>query len=165
MVVKTTTAILEPQFERPVSGADLVAFQRLVRRVPVADPVMRYALSIVRASRPNNPTCPEAIKKWIAFGASVRAAQYLVLGGKARALTERPLPRELRRHPRGGAFGDASPRADQLPRAVGRRHQRFVDRQAAGVGPRAAVGDVIHPGTRHKAPPGTRHEARGTEWP
>src|SRR5258705_5295460 len=49
MVVKTTTAILEPQFERPVSGAVLVAFQRLVRRVPVADPVMRYALSLVRA--------------------------------------------------------------------------------------------------------------------
>ena len=87
MVVKTTTAILEPQFERPVSGPDLVAFQRLVRRVPVADPVMRYALSLVRASRPKNPTCPESIKKWIAFGASVRAAQYLVLAGKARALT------------------------------------------------------------------------------
>src|SRR6187402_3483345 len=87
LVVKTTTAILEPQFERPVSGPDLVAFQRLVRRVPVADPVMRYALALVRASRPKNPTCPEAIKKWIAFGASVRAAQYLVLGGKARALT------------------------------------------------------------------------------
>ena len=86
-VVRTTTAILEPQFERPVSGADLVAFQRLVRRVPVADPVMRYALSLVRASRPKSPTCPESIKKWVAFGASVRAAQYLVLGGKARALT------------------------------------------------------------------------------
>src|SRR5436189_3320497 len=87
MVVKTTTAILEPQFEKPVSGPDLVAFQRLVRRVPVADPVMRYALALVRASRPKNPTCPDAIKKWIAFGASVRAAQYLVLAGKARALT------------------------------------------------------------------------------
>src|SRR5574341_2467213 len=87
MVVKTTTAILEPQSERPVSGPDLIAFQRLVRRVPVADPVMRYALALVPASRPKNAGCPEAIKKWIAFGASVRAAQYLVLGGKARALT------------------------------------------------------------------------------
>jgi len=86
-VVKTTTAILEPNFERPVSGPDLVAFQRLVRRVPVADPVMRYALSIVRASRPKSPTCPDNVKKWVAFGASVRAAQFLVLGGKARALT------------------------------------------------------------------------------
>src|SRR6187402_3582900 len=87
LVVKTTTAILEPTFERPVSGPDLVAFQRLVRRVPVADPVMRYALAIVRASRPKSPTCPDNVKKWVAFGASVRAAQFLVLGGKARALT------------------------------------------------------------------------------
>ena len=87
-VVRTTTAILDPQFERPVSGADLVAFQRLVRRVPVAEPVMRYALSLVRASRPKSPTAPDNVKKWVAFGASVRAAQYLVLGAKARALTE-----------------------------------------------------------------------------
>jgi MoxR-like ATPase len=86
-VVRTTTAIQEPTFEKPVSGADLVAFQRLVRRVPVAEPVMRYALSVVRASRPKSGSTPESIKKWIAFGASVRAAQYLVLGGKARALT------------------------------------------------------------------------------
>jgi MoxR-like ATPase len=86
-VVRTTTAIQEPEFERPVSGADLVAFQRLVRRVPVAEPVMRYALSLVRASRPRSPACPESVKKWVAFGASVRAAQYLVLGAKARALT------------------------------------------------------------------------------
>jgi MoxR-like ATPase len=86
-VVRTTTAILEPTFERPVSGEDLVAFQRLVRRVPVAEPVMRYALNLVRASRPKSPTAPENVKKWVAFGASVRAAQYLVLGAKARALT------------------------------------------------------------------------------
>jgi MoxR-like ATPase len=87
VVVRTTTAVLDPQFEKPVTGEDLIAFQRLVRRVPVADPVMRYALSLVRASRPKSPTCPESIRKWIAFGASVRAAQFLVLGAKARALT------------------------------------------------------------------------------
>jgi MoxR-like ATPase len=85
-VVRTTTALQDPQFERPVSGADLVAFQRLVRRVPVAEPVMRYALSLVRASRPKSPAAPEQVRKWVAFGASVRAAQYLVLGAKARAL-------------------------------------------------------------------------------
>jgi MoxR-like ATPase len=87
-VVRTTTAIQEPVFERPVNGPDLVAFQRLVRRVPVAEPIMRYALALVRASRPKSPNTPDSIKKWIAFGASVRAAQYLVLGGKARALTQ-----------------------------------------------------------------------------
>jgi MoxR-like ATPase len=86
-VVRTTTAIQEPVFERPVTGHDLVQFQRLVRRVPVAEPVLRYALALARASRPKSPTAPERVKKWVAFGASVRAAQYLVLGGKARALT------------------------------------------------------------------------------
>src|SRR5213596_3602742 len=86
-VVRTTTAILNPQFERPVSGADLVAFQRLVRRVPVAEPVMRYALELVRMTRPKGKNPPDVVKKWVAFGASVRAAQYLILGGKARALT------------------------------------------------------------------------------
>jgi len=86
-VVKATTAIIDPHFNRTVTGADLVAFQRLVRRVPVADPVMRYALSLVRTSRPKAPGAPESVKKWVAFGASVRAAQFLVLGAKARALT------------------------------------------------------------------------------
>ncbi len=86
-VVKTTTAIADPHYNRPVSGPDLVAFQRLVRRVPVADAVMRYALSLVRTSRPKAPNAPDSVKKWVAFGASVRAAQYLVLGAKARALT------------------------------------------------------------------------------
>jgi MoxR-like ATPase len=86
-VVRTTTAILNPQFERPVSGADLIAFQRLVRQVPVAEPVMRYALDLARTTRPKSPQAPEVVRKWVAFGASVRAAQYLVLGGKARALT------------------------------------------------------------------------------
>ena len=85
--MRTTTAILEPRFDRHVTGADLVAFQRLVRRVPVAEPVMRYALSLVRTSRPKAKDAPESVKKWVAFGASVRAAQYLVLGAKARALT------------------------------------------------------------------------------
>jgi MoxR-like ATPase len=86
-VVKATTAIIDPHFTRPVNGDDLIAFQRLVRRVPVADAVMRYALSIVRTSRPKAKQAPETVKKFVAFGASVRAAQYLVLGAKARALT------------------------------------------------------------------------------
>src|SRR5438876_2020639 len=87
-VVRTTTAILEPQFDRTVTGPDLIAFQRLVRRVPVAEPVMRYALHLVRASRSKGPNSSEMINKYVAFGASVRAAQYLILGAKAKALTE-----------------------------------------------------------------------------
>jgi MoxR-like ATPase len=87
-VVRATTAIIDPHYKQPVNGADLVGFQRLVRRVPVADAVMRYALSIVRTSRPKSKQAPDSVKKFVAFGASVRAAQYLVLGAKARALTQ-----------------------------------------------------------------------------
>jgi MoxR-like ATPase len=86
-VVRTTTAIIDPHFNRTVTGPDLISFQRLVRRVPVAEPVMRYALSLVRTSRPKSKQAPDLVKKYVSFGASVRAAQNLVLGGKARALT------------------------------------------------------------------------------
>ena len=86
-VVRTTTAIQDPKLERPVSGDDLIRFKELVRKVPVAEPVLRHALDIVRATRPRAKDSQEYINKWVAFGASVRAAQYLVLGGKARALT------------------------------------------------------------------------------
>jgi MoxR-like ATPase len=86
-VVRTTTAIQDPKLERPVSGDDLIRFKELVRKVPVSEPVMRHALDIVRATRPRGKDSQDYINKWVAFGASVRAAQYLVLGGKARALT------------------------------------------------------------------------------
>jgi MoxR-like ATPase len=86
-VVRATTAIIDPHFQQPVNGADLIAFQRLVRRVPIADPVARYALHLVRTSRPKSKQAPDSVRKFVAFGASVRAAQYLVLGAKARALT------------------------------------------------------------------------------
>ena len=87
-VVRSTTGSAEPDFKHAVTGADLVEFQRLVRRVPVSEPVMRYALSLVRTSRLKGDGAPEFTNKWVAYGASVRAAQYLTLGGKARALTE-----------------------------------------------------------------------------
>ena len=85
-VVRSTTVIPNYQFEHVVTGQDLIRFQELVRKVPVAEPVLRYAVTLVRASRPDNPNPPEFVKKWVSYGASVRAAQYLVLGGKARAL-------------------------------------------------------------------------------
>ena len=144
-VVRTTTAIIDPKFERTVTGEDLIAFQRLVRRVPVAEPVMHYALNLVRASRPKSPTCPESVKKWVAFGGSVRAAQYLVLGAKAKALTSRPLSRELRRHPRDGPPGAAPSRPDEFPRAVRGGLDRHAHRSAARVGRGAQIGDVEDP--------------------
>jgi MoxR-like ATPase len=86
-VVRSTTAIQDHVFEHAISGEDIRAFQRLVRKVPISDPVLRYAVSLVRGSRPGeNGATPDFIRKWVSYGASVRAAQYLALGGKARAL-------------------------------------------------------------------------------
>jgi len=88
-VIRTTTGILAPVFSHAVTGPDLVAFQQLVRRVPVSESVLRYAVGLTRMSRPGpNGNSPDFVKKWIAYGASPRAAQYLVLGAKARALTK-----------------------------------------------------------------------------
>ena len=89
-VVRTTTITNNPDFKHAVTGADLVAFQELVRKVPVSEVVMRYTLDLVRTSRLNDKhgDGPDFVKKWVQYGASVRAAQYLILGGKARALTE-----------------------------------------------------------------------------
>ena len=87
-VVRTTTIVQKPEFQHAVTGADLVAFQQLVRKVPVSESVLRYALSLVRTSRSKGQDAPDFVKKWVAYGASVRAAQYLILGGKARAVTQ-----------------------------------------------------------------------------
>jgi MoxR-like ATPase len=87
-VVRQTTGIQDPQFTHAVTGPDLVAFQRLVRRMAAPDPVLQYAVALTRASRPSpNGKSPDFVKKWVSYGASVRAAQYLILGAKARALT------------------------------------------------------------------------------
>jgi MoxR-like ATPase len=85
-VVSRTTTNQEFSFERNVTGEDIQAFQRLVRRVPVAESVTRYAVQLVSASRPVMANPPDFIKKWVNWGASLRASQFLILGGKARAV-------------------------------------------------------------------------------
>jgi len=86
-VVDLTTTTLLPEAEVVTNGEEILDFQQLVRMTPVADSVARYAVALVRASRPGKDgEEPEFIKKYVNFGASVRAAQFLVLAGKARAL-------------------------------------------------------------------------------
>ena len=85
-VVRETTKTKDVALERAITGSDIIAFQKLVRRVPVSDAVMDFTVDMVRKTRPENPGAPKFIEQWIEYGASVRAAQYLILGGKARAL-------------------------------------------------------------------------------
>ncbi|MGH7459873.1 MAG: AAA family ATPase [Longimicrobiales bacterium] len=87
-VVRTTTAILDPKFSHVVTGKDIVQFQRLVRKVPVSEPVLRYTLNLVRTTRPGPNGSPDFIKQWVSYGASVRAAQNMILAAKARALMD-----------------------------------------------------------------------------
>jgi MoxR-like ATPase len=87
-VVKATTALPPDAVKAVVSRDEILAFQRVVRRVPVADAVARYAVKLVRLSRPSGQGAPDFVKQWVSYGASVRAAQALILGAKARALLQ-----------------------------------------------------------------------------
>ena len=87
-VVRRTTAVQEYEFEHVVTGEDILAFQNLVRKVPVSDAIMRYAVKLSRTTRPGEEGAPEFVEKWVEYGASVRAAQYIILGSKARALMQ-----------------------------------------------------------------------------
>jgi MoxR-like ATPase len=85
-VIGLTTTTHIAQAESVTNAEEISGFQQLVRMVPIADSVARYAVDIVRATRQSDPSAPDFIKKYVNFGASVRGAQYLVLAGKARAL-------------------------------------------------------------------------------
>lgn len=85
VVMQTTSRGAEPI--RPIfTGEDVLKFHAMVRRVPIAEEVARYAVQLVAASRPNRPEAPDFVNQWVSWGAGLRAAQMLVLGGKARAL-------------------------------------------------------------------------------
>ncbi len=88
-VVDLTTTTHRPTVDVVTNGEEIVHFQELVRMTPVAESVARYAVELVRTTRPNqNGDAPDFVKKYVNFGASVRAAQFLVLAGKARALMQ-----------------------------------------------------------------------------
>jgi MoxR-like ATPase len=85
-VVKQTTSPQDYRFERLMSAEEIIAFQQLVRQVPASDTVTRYAVRLVGASRPGTAPAPDFINRWVTWGASLRASQFLILGGKARAI-------------------------------------------------------------------------------
>jgi MoxR-like ATPase len=85
-VVTTTTVQQDVELKRAVTGQEILDYQRLVRRVPAPESVSRYAVALVRASRPDHNGGLDFIREYVNWGASPRAAQYLMLAGKARAL-------------------------------------------------------------------------------
>ena len=85
VVARTTSAPPEP-IEALFTGMDIQRIHELVRKVPVAEDVVRYAVRLAAASRPKQQGTPDFINEYVSWGAGLRAAQYLILGGKARAL-------------------------------------------------------------------------------
>jgi MoxR-like ATPase len=84
-VVTQTTSAYDARIERVLGADDIVQLQKLVRRVPVADHVVRYAVRLARATR-GRDAGPEFVRQWVSWGAGPRASQYLVLGAKTRAV-------------------------------------------------------------------------------
>jgi len=92
-IVRSTTGEEPAAVEPVVSRADVLAYQDLVRRAPVDDEVVAYAVDLARRSRPDHPQAPDAVKRFVGWGAGPRAGQFLVLGAKTRALLQgRPAP-------------------------------------------------------------------------
>jgi MoxR-like ATPase len=85
-IIKRTTADIEHKLTATLSAEDIMALQQIVRRVPVADHVSRYALKFTRLTRREQADVPDFIQDYVSWGAGPRASQYLVLGAKARAV-------------------------------------------------------------------------------
>jgi MoxR-like ATPase len=86
-VVDLTTTTHVPEVRTVTNSEEILDFQKLVRMVPVAESLAEYAVSLVRATRPKNAEAPDFVKKYVNYGGSVRAAQFIVLSAKARALS------------------------------------------------------------------------------
>ena len=85
-IMKRTTSTHRPMLEPLLSGEQILQLQEVVRQVVTADHVFSYAADLVRATRPKEPTAPKWVSELVAWGAGPRACQYLILGGKARAI-------------------------------------------------------------------------------
>ena len=83
-IVRTTTADYVPDIKKVLGAEDIIMFQDLIRRVPVAENVIQYAVKLARSTRPQNGTM-NFIRDYINYGAGPRASQYLILGAKSRA--------------------------------------------------------------------------------
>jgi len=87
-IARRTTTLLAEDPSPVLSGDNILELQRLVRRVPVTDHIIHYTLALVRQTRIGEPGTPKFIRDWLSWGAGPRAVQFLILGGKARALLQ-----------------------------------------------------------------------------
>jgi MoxR-like ATPase len=131
LIVRRTTMDLEAEPEPVLSAADILHVQKILRKLPVSDHVVDYAVSLARATRPNEPHTPSFINDWLTWGAGPRAAQYLVLGAKAHALLN-------------GRLNISCDDVRKVAKPV-LRHRLFTNfnADAEGIGPDAVVDKLI----------------------
>jgi len=85
-IIQTTTYDFDAQLKPVLLGSDILKIQKIVRRVPVSEHVIDYAVNLVRATRPRRESAPNFVNEWVAWGAGPRAAQHLIVAAKARAI-------------------------------------------------------------------------------
>ena len=85
-IVAETTGAVEVQLRTALTGHEIMELQKLVRRVPASEHVVRYAVRLARATRPTEAGAPDFVHKWLSWGAGPRASQYMILGAKTRAV-------------------------------------------------------------------------------
>jgi MoxR-like ATPase len=130
-IIERTTTASDPQAQKCLGGPRLLELKELVRRVPAAPHVVRYAVRLCLASHPDQPRAPESVKRYVRYGASPRAVQALVLGGKVLALLDGRF---------NLAYNDVKTLA--LPAL---RHRLILnfEAEAEGVGPDKVVKDIL----------------------
>jgi len=84
-IVRTTTALRDVELQRVLTAEQVLEAQKVVRKIPVGEAVIQYAVDLVSATRPKTPDAPDFVKQWVRWGAGPRASQYLILSAKARA--------------------------------------------------------------------------------
>ena len=126
-ILRTTTVEAGEPPKPVLNAAQTIALQRMVREMPVAEPLLRYAAAVVRASRPDAPTAPALVKQYVRWGAGPRAGQALILGAKAHALLH-------------GRFTVAPEDIRRVSRAV-LRHRVLTNyaAEAEGIGPEKVI--------------------------
>jgi MoxR-like ATPase len=84
-VVKNTTSDYNPDLSKIISGEEIIFFQQLIRRIPVPDNVLNYAVNLSTKTRPNTPSATATVNSYLSWGAGPRASQFLVIGAKCHA--------------------------------------------------------------------------------
>lgn len=151
-IVATTTQTNRAEIRPVLQGQDILWIQQLVRQVPASQHMVDYAVDLARATRPKEPGSPEFVNNWLAWGAGPRAAQYMVLGAKARAILH-------------GRFAVSSDDVRAMAYPV-LRHRLFTNFNADAEGVNvdrviARLLDMVkEPSYGEQAPPKTRHGER-----